>query len=225
MDKVITRALIIATVFGFLAFAPQAVRAQSPLQPTQIIIGAPATPSLGELVTVQAVLADGQGHPISKARIYFTTQAKFLGDKGNVVLAEAVTNASGQAVARFTDDFSAGIALQAEFRGDTQYAPSSAVVQLGAAGETQVYSEHVGVDLPGFTVPPVSAPAASVQSPQPGFALFVESLWPAMNGWPVAAVLLLVWSMYLLTVTYVVRVARMGGEPEERPEFDARRSP
>jgi hypothetical protein len=225
MDKVMARVLLIAMALSFLAFAPRTVRAQAPLQPTQIIIGAPATPNLGELVTVQAVLADGQGHPISKARIYFTTQAKFLGDKGNVVLAEALTNASGQAVAKFTDDFSAGIAMQAEFRGDSQYAASNATVQLGAAGQAQVYSEHVGVDLPGFNVPPIAAPVAAIQSSQPGFAQFVEGLWPAMNGWPVAAVLLLVWSMYLLTVTYVVRLARMGSEPEERPEFDARRSP
>lgn len=38
MDKIITRALMIAMALSFLAFAPGTVRAQSPLLPTQIII-------------------------------------------------------------------------------------------------------------------------------------------------------------------------------------------
>ena len=159
---------------------------------------------------MQAVLADSQGHPISKAVVYFTTQQNFLGSTSDVVLAQAVTNANGQAVAEFTDNFSGAFALQAEFRGDTQYAPSNATAQIGAAAMAQVYVEHVGVDLPGFNVPPVGVPMASVQSPQAGIAGFIQSLWPAMNGWPVAAVLFLVWSMYLFAVRFVFRVAAFG---------------
>ena len=41
MDKMIVRALMVALTINFLAFAPRAVYAQSPLQPTQILIGAP----------------------------------------------------------------------------------------------------------------------------------------------------------------------------------------
>ena len=210
MDKRIVRALMIAMVFNFLAFAPWTVYAQSPLQPTQILIGAPATPKPGGLLMVQAVLADSQGHPISKAVVYFTTQQKFLGSTSDVVLAQAVTNANGQAVAQFADNFSGAFALQAEYRGDTQYAPSNATTQIGAAGTAQVYVEHIGVDIPGFNVPPVGAPVASIQSPQPGFPGFIQSLWPAMNGWPIAAVLLLVWSMYLFAITFVFRAAGSG---------------
>ncbi len=154
MDKVTVRGLVLAAVLGLPAFAPGPVRAQAPLEPTQIVIGAPAQSNPAEPLTVQAVLADSQGHPISKARIYFTTQAAFLSDKGDVVLAEAVTNGNGQAVARFANDFSGSVALSAEFRGDAQYAPSNATVQLVAPDEAQLYAEHVGVDLPGFNVPP-----------------------------------------------------------------------
>lgn len=206
------RALILAIVVNFLAFAPWAVRAQSPLQSTQIVIGAPTQSNLGVPVTVQAVLADSQGHPISKAVIYFTTQATFLGEGSNVVLAQAVTDTNGQAVAQFADVFSGSIALRAEFRGDTQYAPSNATTQIEAAGTQQVYVEHVGVDLPGFNVPPVGASRASLPSSQQSIARFVQNLWPAMNGWPIAGVLLLVWSMYFLTVTHVYRVAALGSE-------------
>jgi hypothetical protein len=212
MDKMIVRILMIAMVFTSLAFAPRTVQAQSALQSTQILIGAPAAPKPGELLTVQAVLADSQGHPISKAVVYFTTQQKFMGSTNAVVLAQAVTNANGQAIAEFTANFSGAFALQAEFRGDTQYAPSNATAQVAAGGMQQVYVEHVGVDIPGFNVPPVGAPMASMGSRQDGIAGFIQSLWPAMNGWPVAAVLLLVWSMYFFAMTFVFRAAKSGSE-------------
>lgn len=215
MDKMMVRALMIAMAFNFLAFAPWTVHAQSTLQPTQILIGAPATPKAGGLLTVQAVLADSQGHPISKAVVYFTTQQKFLGSTSDVILAQAVTNASGQAVAQFADNISGAFALQAEFRGDTQYAPSNATTQIGAAGTAQVYVEHIGVDIPGFNVPPGGAPLASIQSPQQGIPGFIQSLWPAMNAWPIAAVLFLVWFMYLFAIKFVLRVAASGSDDAE----------
>ncbi len=219
MDKVILRALIVVMVGAFLASTPCAVHAQSPQESTQVSIGAPSQSILGESLTVQALLVDSKGHPISKEVISFTAQTTFMGRSDNVVLAQAVTNSNGQAVAQFVNDFSGSIQLRAEFQGDTQYAPSNAATQIGIVGGQQVYVDHVGVDIPGFNVPPVSAPLASVQSP----ASFIEKLWPAMNGWPVAAVLLLVWSMYLLTVKFIFRVANLGGKPEELPEFDSRR--
>ena len=224
MDKRIIRALIIGIFLTFLIFTPQTVRAQDTQEPTQIVVGAPAQSKLGETLTVQAVLADSQGHPISKEVIYFTTQATFLSKNSDVVLAQAVTNGNGQAVADFVNNFSGAFALQAEFLGDKQYASSKATIQIGTAGEGQVYVEHVGVDIPGFNVPPVSAPMASIQSSQHGISRFIQSLWPAMNGWPVAAVLFLVWSMYLLAVKFVFRIAALGSKPEELPPFDSRRS-
>ncbi len=224
MDKVIIRALFLSVVLGFLAFAPAPARAQVALQPTQIVIGAPAQTNPREPLTVQAVLADSQGHPISKARIYFTTQAEFLSDKSDVVLAEAITNVHGQAVAQIANDFSGSIALNAEFRGDSEYAPSTATVQLLAPDAAQVYAEHVGVDLPGFNVPPVSAPRSSLQPSQQGIYRLLQSLWPAMNGWPVAAVLLLVWSTYLFALTFVFRLASLGGEQEDSTSTDPGRS-
>ncbi len=223
MDKITVRALLIAMILGVLAFAPHSAYAQSPVIPTQIQVGAPAQASVGAPITVQALLADSQGHPIPKAVVYFTTQATFLSDTGSVVLAQAVTNANGQAVAQLADDSSGTLTLRAEFRGDAQYAPSNATIQVGAAGGGQVYVEHVGVDLPGFNVPPVSAPRASIQSSRFDIARFVANLWPAMNGWPVAAVLFIVWSVYLFAVTFVIRVARLGSDAEDSLSTDAGR--
>ncbi len=223
MDKMIIRAFIVVMVLLLFAIAPSVAHAQGVQGPTQIVIGAPATSNMGEDFTVQAVLADSQGHPISKAMIFFTTETTFLNTRSDVVLAQAMTNAHGQAVAHFVDDLAGTLTLRAEFRGDTQYAPSNATLQIAMAGNGQVYVEHVGVDIPGFNVPPLSAPMASIQSSQQNLARSIESLWPAMNGWPVAAVLLLVWSMYLLAIRFVFRVAALGSEPEELPPFDSRR--
>ena len=224
MDKII-RELLVAMVLVFLSSTPQSARAQGMQEPTQIVVGAPTQSKPGETLTVQAVLADSQGHPISKAIVYFTTETKFMSKSGDVVLAQAITNGNGQAVAQFVNDFSGTFTLNAEFLGDNQYAPSNATIQVGMTGEEQVYVEHIGVDIPGFNVPPVSAPVLSIQTSQQRISRFIQNLWPAMNGWPVAAVLLIVWSMYFLAVRFVFRVAALGSEPKEKLSFEERRSP
>lgn len=223
MDKMTIRALVIALLIGFLVFAPQAARAQSQLEPTQIVVGAPSQATLGQPLTVQAVLADSKGHPISKAMIYFRVPTTFLGDTNDMVVGQATTNGKGQASAQIVVDFSGPITLKAEFQGDTQYASSNATTQISMTGEGQVYNDHIGVDIPGFNVPPVvGGPRASLQS-RTGVVGFIQSLWPAMNGWPVAAVLLIVWSMYLLAVRFVFRVAALGNEIGDSASADERR--
>lgn len=215
MDKIMLRTLALGIVLAFLGFVPGAARAQSAQTATQIIIGAPAQSNLGEPFTVQAVLADSQGHPIAKATVYFTAPETFMGVSGDMVLAEAVTNGSGQATAQLVDDFSGNTTLQAEFRGDAEYSASNATTQLSMVGDHQLYADQIGVDLPGFNVPPFGIPMASIDSPQQGISAFIQSLWPAMNGWPVALVLLLVWGNYLFAVKFVFRVAKLGKDSEE----------
>ena len=224
MVKMTVRALMAAIALSFAWFAPRAALAQSALESTQLVVGAPAQSALGERLTVQAVLADSQGRPISKAIIYFTTQRAFLGKTSDVVLAQAVTNAQGQATAEFADDFAGPITLRAEFHGDAQYAPSEATMQTTTSGDSQTYVEHVGVDIPGFNVPPVGAPSASLASTRSGLTGLIQDLWPAMNGWPIAAVLLLVWGMYFFAVTFVFRLAASGGNSTDAAPIDKRRS-
>ncbi|MEJ2600319.1 MAG: Ig-like domain-containing protein [Anaerolineales bacterium] len=215
MLRMTIRALIMALIIVLPALAPHAARAQSQQEQTQIGIGAPAQSNAGELLTVQAVLVDSRGHPISQATIYFTTQADFLHNSDDVVLAQAVTNGKGQAVAHFTDDFSGTITLQAEFRGDEQYAASNTTTQIAMAGQNQVYAEHVGVDIPGFNVPPRAPAMASVQYSGFNAWHFIDNLWPAMNAWPVAAALIIVWSMYLVAVSFIFRIAASKNEDSE----------
>ncbi len=222
---VVIRVLVYA-VFILQAFMPHVVHAQNGPEPTKIKIGAPAQTHLGATLTVQAVLVDGRGNPISKATIYFITHMTFLKNTGDVVLAQAVTNKNGQAVAQFVDDSSGLITLSAEFRGDAQYAASNATTKIETASQEQVYIEHVGVDIPGFNVPPVIAPGGSVQSSVPNLSLSINRLWPMMNGWPIALVLIIVWSMYFIAVTFIYRIATPESEVgENKSTLDRWRSP
>lgn len=215
MDKITTKVLIVTLLLGFLVFVPMAVHAQSQLEATHILVGAPSQAALGEPFTMQAVLADSKGHAISKADVYFTETATFLGDTNNMVMAQAVTNAKGQVTAQITNDQSGTITLNAEFRGDTQYAPSTESVQVTVTGVKQLYNEHIGVDIPGLNTPPFAGSLQGSLQRQPGIVGFIEGLWPAMNGWPIAFVLFIVWSMYLLAVRSIFRVAALANEKDE----------
>ncbi len=220
----ILRALFIPLVLLVPALMPGAARAQSTQEPTRISIGAPARANAGESLTVQAVLVNGRGAPLSKETVYFTTQTAFLSRSSDVVLAQAVTNKDGQAVARFTYDFPGDVTLNAEFHGDSQYAPSSAAAQITAVGERQVYTEQVGVEIPGFNVPPVvGGPVASVDSSS-SLQAALHRLWPAMNAWPIAAALIIVWSLFFRAVTFLFRIARPDGDAGESKLADRRRS-
>ncbi len=220
----ILRALFIPLVLLVPALMPGAARAQSAQEPTRISIGAPAQANAGESLTVQAVLVDSRGAPLPKETVTFTTKTAFLSGSSDVVLAQAVTNKAGQAVARFAYDFPGVITLNAEFGGDSQYAPSSAAAQVAAGGEGQVYADQVGVDIPGFNVPPVvGGPVASVGTSS-SLQAALARLWPAMNAWPIAAALIVVWSLYFRAVTFLFRIARPDGDAGETKPADRRRS-
>lgn len=223
MDKRLVRVLASLILLAFLALSPAAARAQNQLEVTFIAVGAPLQPKLGEPLTVQAVLADSQGRPISGATIYFTTQARFLSRSDDVVLAQAVTNLNGQAVSQFIDNEAGTLALTAEYRGDARYAASNATIQVAAAGEQQLYVEHIGVDVPAISLLPMTAQVSYLQSPFRSISRFADSLWPATTGWPLLIVLLLVWSMYLLAVRFVWRLAALGSQPDDAPSLDSGR--
>jgi hypothetical protein len=188
--------------------APGAASAQSAQEPTVIRVGVPDHLSLGQRATIQALLADGQGKPIAKATIYFTTPSTFLGGSGDMVVAEAITNKDGQAVAQYETNVEGPSTLQAEFRGDDRYAPSKATAQINVVGDAQLYVEHAGADAP-----PVPAPA-SIQLPGYDPSSVVQSFWPSLNGWPIATALIVVWSLYLLVVILIFRIAAAGRQSD-----------
>jgi hypothetical protein len=213
-------------VFLLLALLlPHAAQAQGAKAPTVLRIGAPDHANLGEHITAQAMLADGTGKPIAKATIYFVTPASFLSGSGDMVLAEAITSKNGQAVAHFTNDLSGSLNLRAEFRGDDRYAPSEATMQISVGGDAQLYVEDVGVHIPGLNEAPPVPVEASLSQPSGGVTADVQALWPSLSGWPIALVLMLVWSLYLFVVVLIFRIAaagrpRRGGYNVETGRFE-----
>jgi hypothetical protein len=159
---------------------------------------------------VQAVLADSQGHPISGAPITFTSEATFMSLTKDVVLAQAVTNAKGQAVARFRNNAPGNITLRAEFAGDEQYSASNATTQMTIIGDRQVYSDNFGAQTAGTNAAPTGTGTASVQSLPP----WLQSARTLAGGWLVVTPLILVWSMYIVAVGFIFRVAALAKEPD-----------
>ncbi len=156
---------------------------------------------------VQAVLADSAGKAIPNATIYFISPASFLSGSGDMVVARVITNKNGQAVAQYSSHDPGTITLRAEFRGDDRYAPAAAETPIIIAGEQQVYVEHVGIHIPGLNEAPPAPVAASLSRPLVGVTPDVQALWPSLSGWPVALVLLMVWSLYLFVVVLIFRIA------------------
>jgi Bacterial Ig-like domain (group 1) len=213
-------------VFLLLALLlPNAAKAQAAKEPSSLRIGAPDHANLGEQITAQAVLVDSTGRPISKATIYFVAPASFLSGSGDMVLAEEVTNKNGQAVTDFTNGLAGSLTLRAEFHGDDRYAPSEASAQIDVRGDAQLYVEEVGVHIPGLNEAPPMPVGASLHQPFGGVTPDVQALWPSLSGWPIALVLMLVWSLYIFAIVLIFRIAaaehpRRGGYNVETGRFE-----
>ena len=68
----------------------------------------------------------------------------------------------------------------------------------------ELYVQTAGVQVPGLNEPPVAADATA----KGGFAQLLAGLWPRLSGWPIALVLLIVWSLYLYVAVLVGRISR-----------------
>jgi hypothetical protein len=190
--------LAVAASLASLALlaAPHIARAQSATQPTAIAIAAPASAQLGDLVTVKAKLVDAAGNAFPKAAIDFASPATFLNHSGDMVVASALTDAQGVATAQFQVRTSGALTLKAVFRGDTTYAAAEASTQLTVSGSKQLYEQDVLPSVPGINAAPIG-----------GLATSGSTRW-LLTGWPIAAVLILVWSSYAMAVVFMSRIAR-----------------
>jgi Bacterial Ig-like domain (group 3) len=165
--------------------------------PTAMSIGAPTTVELGQTVTLQARLADSTGAPIAKATVVFVMPATFLSASGDVVVASATTDKAGLVAAEWPIRGGGTLTVRAEFRGDTQYAPSQAAAQIVVTGSQQLYSSQAGVRLPGLNAGPAIF----------GQVLGTSRFWAVLTGWPIGLILLTVWSLYGIVVSLIFRVA------------------
>ena len=215
------RRLVLGSWVGVLLLAwlaPGAAWAQSGPEATTLTIGAPATAALGQRITVQALLVDSQGQPISKARIDFVMPVTFLTGSGKMVIAETTTDKDGRVQTDIENQSSGAVTLLAEFQGSDQYAASSASAPIDVTGDDQQYAEDIGVHIPLFNTPPSLTQGGNV-------TVIGAALWPSFTGWPIAAVLITIWALYFLVVTHLFRVARAGDARPAAGQLNRGRQP
>ncbi len=192
----ISRVITVLVVAFLLAVVVESERALAAGEPTAISIGAPEAANLGDNLTLQARLVDGTGAPIAKALIVFTSPASFLDAEGDVAVTQAITNADGLAVATWQARRNGDITINAEFRGDDRYASATATAQLAVTGSQQLYTDHIGIQIPGLN-------AGVGSNTVPGTSRF----WPTLSGWPIGGVITVIWSLYGLVVVLIFRIA------------------
>lgn len=181
------------------ALAPAAALADDPAA-TSIRIAVPPTAHLGEMAEVQAQVVDGAGKPVADAEVLFTAPLGFLASAGDVVLADARTGTDGIATTEIDLRTAGALAITAAYAGDAQHAGSSATATITVEGAAQLYAQGAGVKLPGLNSVP-TAPGTST-----ALVDGLASLWPRLSGWPVALVLMIVWSLYASVVVTLFRI-------------------
>jgi hypothetical protein len=171
---------------------------------TKMTIALPAEAHIGQTISAQARLQDAAGAPVANATLKFTSTMSFLGSSSRVVLADAVTDKAGTVTVEFDLRTEGSYDVRAAFGGDDRYAFSNATATIKVAGSEQLYVQSAGVRVPGLNEPPaVDDPAV-----QGGFAQILGGLWPRLSGWPIAIVLMIVWSLYLYVTVLVARISR-----------------
>jgi hypothetical protein len=201
--------LTIAVAAVALLALPGAARAQSPGLPTAIAVAAPSSAQLGQAVTVKAKLVDGAGNVFPNARVDFTSPETFLNNTGDMVVASALTDDQGVATAQFQARRSGPLTVKAVFRGDGGYAPSEASAELTVSGSSQLYTQEVIPSVPGINASPIGS-----------FGTASNTRW-LLTGWPIAGVLIVVWSSYASAVFFMSRIAAATGEGPDLAEAAA----
>ncbi len=193
---------LVAMAAAVLAMSPQPAAAQSAAKaPTVIGISVPADAQLGQRILLQARLVDARGTGIPGVLVQFTSPATFLNTSSDMVLADATTDTHGLAAAQYEVRRTGKLTVNAVFAGNDRYAPAKTSAPLAATGDRQLYIQDAGVKIPGLN-------ATSTQQ---------TSGWPhwVLSGWPIAAVLLIVWSLYGTAVFFMSQIVGAREQPEE----------
>lgn len=178
---------------------------------TQLTAAVPTQAALGQSIEARARLTDTTGKPIAKAVVAFSAQRTFLGTTDLSVLAETTTDTNGDATATVELRVAGTFEIKAVYLGDEHHAPAIAVSPIAVSGDAQLYVQTAGVRVPGLNEPPQSG--AVVLGGPNGLLRFAGGLWPALSGWPIALVLLVIWSLYVFVAYLVTRIARAENEP------------
>lgn len=171
-------------------------------QQATLAVTAPASATLGDQVSVQAKLTSAAG-PIVKAAVDFVIPTTFLNGSGDMVVAHGVTDGQGQATGSFEARSTGALQLKVVFRGNDTYAAATAAASapLAVTGNEQLYVPDIGIRLRGLNTTPTGQAT--------GFAHWF------LSGWPIGAVLTLIWSMYAAAVYFMAQVVAEGERATE----------
>ncbi|HEX8968557.1 MAG TPA: hypothetical protein VF937_11790 [Chloroflexota bacterium] len=183
--------------------APTARPAALPMP--NLTLEAPAAANLGQTLSVRVVLVGPGGAPVKGAPVDFSTSANFLNTPGSIVFAHALTDAQGTASVDWQPRSDGSLTLNAAFAGDKRFAAATASAAVDVTGDQQLYEQQAGVVVPGLNAAPAFTRTAALAP--------AASPWPRLSGWPLVAVLVIVWSLYARAVLVLFTIAR-GGEPK-----------
>ncbi len=186
------RLAILGLVAGLSLLAGRLPAAAAGQEPTAIAVAAPASATIGTAVPVQARLVSAAG-PIPHASVDFLVPASFLGTDGEMKVASGITDAQGLATATFEARITGALQVKAVFSGDNTYAPSTATSSMTVTGSKQLYVPDIGIRLRGLNSSPIA---------QSG----TVSHW-LLSGWPIGALLVLIWSTYGAAVFFMSRIS------------------
>lgn len=150
--------------------------------PATLQLQAPASATLGDEVTVTALLKSSEGLPIPRATIVLWSPASFLSTGGAVKLSSAVTNAQGEVVFHYQARSNGPVTLNASFAGDGTYDAVQASAVMTVQGTEQLYQEAPPVYVPGI------------------------------GTWFLVGLLGIVWSIYLTVMVVLTLIAREGSK-------------
>jgi len=180
---------------------------------TQIAASVPPQARLGQTVEAKARLTDASGAPIRSVIITFSERRSFLGATDRSALADATTDAGGLASATFELRTAGTLEINADFAGDASHDAATVSLPITVIGDAQLYVQTAGVRIPGLNEPPQTGVEAVVLGEPNGVLRTVAGLWPALSGWPIGFVLLVIWSLYVFVALLVTRIARATDEP------------
>ncbi|HEY3218951.1 MAG TPA: NrfD/PsrC family molybdoenzyme membrane anchor subunit [Candidatus Limnocylindria bacterium] len=195
--------LMVAGTFAGLFLGGQA-GAADPVT-TKMQLALPANAHIGQTIAAQARLVDDRGAPVAKAQIKFTATLEFLGTSSRVILADGLTDGTGTVSVEFDLRAEGAYQVRAAFGGDERYGFSNTTSVINVSGDEQLYVQRAGILVPGLNEAPV---LGRERSDEPGALGFLAGLWPAMSGWPIALVLIVVWSLYGYVAFLAARISR-----------------
>jgi hypothetical protein len=202
--------LVLGVILALVSLSGVALAA-TPIA-TSITLTVGETARFGETVPLSARLVDSSGTPIAGAKVTFVVPGTFfLGTTSDVLIAVVTTDKQGVAASQYQARDTGWLSIQADFSGDDRYAGTKTTSQILVDDQPQqLYVPHVGVQVPGLNISPLADGGTGAAAGTPAASDGLAGLWPAMSAWPIALVLLIVWSMYALAVRQMFRIVRGG---------------